>query len=521
MKPKKSGKAAVRTAAVIDIGSRVVKMRVAQLRHGEVQTLDQLRYFLPLGHEVFHTGSISFATTRELSRILRGFSETLQGYGITQPMVVATTALREAKNRSYVEDQLHVLGGIDVKVLEDDEEKTLIYYSMLGALKKIEKAAKEVSLLTYIGTGSIGVALYDGAHIVYSQHLPIGSVKLHDVFSGIQDNPEQFHQVIEEYLANMLSPLLSFLRDFPVKNLVLCGSEDSIIARLCGAQEENGCYWIEAERMQNLYRTICSMVPEAIGERYGIHEDEAAAVYSALAIYCCLQPCASEKTVISPQVELWDELLREMLLPKAKEAYDAHLCDSAVCCAATIARRFACDPKHWEMVSRIALQIFDKTRPIHGLPDRVRLLLQLSAILHDCGRFVDGSERFRSIFYLIRNFDLYGLTKEEINLVAVISGYNELTKPDFSEIKFARTTPAEKLVISKSVAIFRLANALDRSGKQKIGDLKIKLDKEKLIITGSGNDNMQLEKWAFEQCAGFFKEVFGIDPVFHVKLLML
>ena len=221
MKPKKSGKAAVRTAAVIDIGSRVVKMRVAQLRHGEVQTLDQLRYFLPLGHEVFHTGSISFATTRELSRILRGFSETLQGYGITQPMVVATTALREAKNRSYVEDQLHVLGGIDVKVLEDDEEKTLIYYSMLGALKKIEKDAKEVSLLTYIGTGSIGVALYDGAHIVYSQHLPIGSVKLHDVFSGIQDNPEQFHQVIEEYLANMLSPLLSFLRDFPVKNLVL------------------------------------------------------------------------------------------------------------------------------------------------------------------------------------------------------------------------------------------------------------------------------------------------------------
>ena len=105
--------------------------------------------------------------------------------------------------------------------------------------------------------------------------------------------------------------------------------------------------------------------------------------------------------------------------------------------------------------------------------------------------------------------------------MAVISGYNELTKPDFSEIKFARTTPAEKLVISKSVAIFRLANALDRSGKQKIGDLKIKLDKEKLIITGSGNDNMQLEKWAFEQCAGFFKEVFGIDPVFHVKLLML
>lgn len=62
---------------------------------------------------------------------------------------------------------------------------------------------------------------------------------------------------------------------------------------------------------------------------------------------------------------------------------------------------------------------------------------------------------------------------------------------------------------------------LDRSGLQKIHELKIKLDKEKLTFTGTGDDDMQLEKWQFSQCAGFFKEVFGIDPVFHVKLQML
>ena len=521
MKLKKSGKPAARAAAVIDIGSRIVKMRVAQLRHGEVQTVDQLRILLPLGHEVFHTGSISFATTRTLSQILKGFSETLLGYGITQPKVVATTALREAKNRTYVEDQLRVLGGIHVQVLEDDEEKTLIYYSMLSALQKTETAANESALLTYIGTGSIGVALYDGQQIIYSQHLPIGSLKLHDVFGGAQDDPGRFHVMIEEYLNNMLAPLTTFLQTENVKNLVLCGSEDGLIARLCHADNHHGCHWMKASKLQELYRTISPMTPEAIAERYDTSEDEAASIYSALAIYCRLHACVTSPVVISPQVDLWDELLRQMLMPKAKVAYEKHVQQSALCCASTLARRFGCPQPHAEWVKNTLALLFDRTKSLHGLPDRTRLLLQLAALLHDCGRYVDGGETFRTTYYLIRNFDLYGLTKREVNLVALVSGYNEHSEPDFSEIKFARISAEERLIISKCVALFRLANALDRSGLQKIHELKIKLDKEKLTFTGTGDDDMQLEKWAFSQCAGFFKEVFGIDPVFHVKLQML
>ena len=520
MKLKKSGKPAARAAAVIDIGSRIVKMRVAQLRHGEVQTVDQLRIPLPLGHEVFHTGSISFATTRTLSQILKGFTETLLGYGLTQPKVVATTALREAKNRTYVEDQLRVLGGLHVKVLEDDEEKTLIYYSMLSALQKTD-AASDPALLTYIGTGSIGVALYDGQQITYSQHLPIGSLKLHDVFGGAQDDPDRFHVMIEEYLNNMLAPLTSFLQTAHVKNLVLCGSEDGLIARLCHAENHHGCYWIGADYLQDLYRTIAPMTPEAIAERYDTSEDEAASVYSALAIYCRLQACVSSPVVISPQVELWDELLRQMLIPKAKVAYEKHVQQSALCCASTLAKRFGCPQPHAEWVKGTVTLLFDRTKSLHGLPDRAKLLLQLAALLHDCGRYVDGGETFRTTYYLIRHFDLYGLTKREVNLVALLSGYNERSEPDFAEIKFARISLDERLMISKCVALFRLANALDRSGLQKIREIKVKLDKEKLILTGTGDDDMQLEKWAFSQCAGFFKEVFGIDPVFHVKLQML
>ena len=57
-------------AAVIDIGSNMLKMRISQLKKGEIVNLDRLEYPLHLGHEAFHDGKISFESLRELSSAL-------------------------------------------------------------------------------------------------------------------------------------------------------------------------------------------------------------------------------------------------------------------------------------------------------------------------------------------------------------------------------------------------------------------------------------------------------------------
>ena len=60
------------------------------------------------------------------------------------------------------------------------------------------------------------------------------------------------------------------------------------------------------------------------------------------------------------------------------------------------------------------------------------------------------------------------------------------------------------------MAILRLANALDRSQKQKLQSLTVRLKEEILTLTGVSDEDMHLEQWAFEECAPFFEEVFGI-----------
>ena len=149
-----------------------------QLKKGEIAEIDRLEYPLHLGHEVFNEGTISFESLRELSRILHGYTETMEGYGVDQVRVVATTALRESKNRAYVVDQLKIQNDLNVQVLEDDQEKTLIYSEMLRSLHEMNDPKIDDALLTYIGTGSIGIALFDGKNVAYSQSVPVGSLKL-------------------------------------------------------------------------------------------------------------------------------------------------------------------------------------------------------------------------------------------------------------------------------------------------------------------------------------------------------
>lgn len=93
----------------------------------------------------------------------------------------------------------------------------------------------------------------------------------------------------------------------------------------------------------------------------------------------------------------------------------------------------------------------------------MRLLLELASIMHDCGHYVNAKEHLSSSFDLLKNIDLYGMTAEEMLIIAYIARYNEYDVPNYDGLEFIRIREPIRLVISKLVAIFRLANALDKA----------------------------------------------------------
>ena len=73
------------------------------------------------------------------------------------------------------------------------------------------------------------------------------------------------------------------------------------------------------------------------------------------------------------------------------------------------------------------------------------------------------------------------------------------------------------MTVARLTAILRVANALDRSHRQKFGDFQIRIQDGKMIITVETGKDISLENGLFGQRADFFEEVFGLRPVIKQK----
>lgn len=502
-------------AAVIEIGSNNVRMRVSQWSKGNVVTLDRLEYPVSLGHDVFSSGVISFDSLRELSSVLSKFSAALRSYNIDTPKVVSCTALREAQNRAFVVDQLKVRNGLDVTVLEDSQEKAYIYKEVIQRLGDAELKAGN-TMIAYVGSGSIGVAVYDGHKVIYSQNISMGALKLHDVLRRLHQQAEDFHFIIEEYLDTIFNRIA--ISSFQVRNLILTGSQLELVAKLCEAKKAGIPYQISTKKLSSLYQSIRSSTAESIALRFGITEELAALLYTSLSIYNrLLRFCPQAENVISPPVDISEAMLRYQLVPKADVALTAYLRESALACAETTARAFGCNLEHSARISEIACQIFDKLKKVHGLDGSKRLLLELASTLHSCGSFVNVRLHNQCTFDLVKGMDLFGLRQSEVLETAFVAG--SVSNSLFTEENpdFAWLPTEERIVVSKMSAIFRLANALDKSHRRKLRDLKVHLEDDRVLFKAKASENTLLERWAFEESAQYFKEVFGLSPELSIK----
>ena len=88
---------------------------------------------------------------------------------------------------------------------------------------------------------------------------------------------------------------------------------------------------------------------------------------------------------------------------------------------------------------------------------------------------------------------------------------------DYSARADKSMTSGMYLTVAKLTAILRIANAMDRSHKQKFHDFKMVLKDDELVITAETLEDISLEKALFRQKADFFEEMYGIRPVLKRK----
>ncbi len=272
-------------AAVIEIGSNMLILKVAQKKSKQIEILEYAEYPLSLGRDTFSKGKVGFDKIEKTCEILNGFKEIVQGYQVDDLITIATTAVREAENRYYILDQIKVKTGIDVKITDDSEEKLYNYRNILREIYKNENLSKETALIAYISSGSLGIALYKNEKIIYNQNILIGSLKLSEILGDIKYNTEKLYIMIDDYLSSFTNMLKKMLPVKDIKNFIVAGRGIKLLAKEFGVNIESESYIIDKKNFDKFYNEVKDKMPEKLVKMYGISEEKAEILLPSLGIY--------------------------------------------------------------------------------------------------------------------------------------------------------------------------------------------------------------------------------------------
>jgi exopolyphosphatase/guanosine-5'-triphosphate,3'-diphosphate pyrophosphatase len=501
----------ITTFAAIDIGSYEVGMKIFELSSKVgMKQVDFVRHRIELGKDAYVLGKIGCDLVDELCTILLDFSKIMKEYQVDQYRAYATSAVREAKNTIMLLEQIRLRTGLEVEVLSNSEQRFLRYKSIAYKINNFEKIIQNSTAILDVGGGSTQFSLYDKDTLVATQNVRMGSLRIREKLAGLSQYTTNIPALVNELIdSDMTNLSAQYIKNFKIKNIIAVGDYLNYMQ-----QERDG--YITRDKFLGACDKVFRLSSDELAAKLGLPSEEASLLIPSLIIYKRIIEDTGAEYIWTPGVKLSDGIAYDYAennkIIKVKHDFE----NDILAAAKNIGKRYMNNKEHTEILEELALKVFDSTTKIHGMGKRERLLLQIAVILHDCGKYISLSAVAECSYNIIMSTEIIGLSHLEREIIANVVKFNttEFAYYDSFAGKFDRQS---YILLEKLTAILRVANALDRSHKQKFKNVKIALKDGELIITVDTIDNILLEKGLFGEKAEFFEEVFSIKPIIKQK----
>ncbi|MHB8828034.1 MAG: HD domain-containing protein [Syntrophales bacterium] len=142
------------------------------------------------------------------------------------------------------------------------------------------------------------------------------------------------------------------------------------------------------------------------------------------------------------------------------------------------------DMAHAKNTREMALLLFNSLACIHKMSPRKRLLLEVSAMLHDIGwaRTTNGAHHKHSRDMILQA-KLPEITGKERRLCALIARYHNKAEPNASKHRqFAALKSSKRFIVLWGAAILRVADGLDCNHNGKVHVSGCRIGKTTLTI---------------------------------------
>ena len=507
-----------RVFAAIDIGSYELAMKVFELSGTKgVRELDHVVHRLDLGTETYATGKISAHHVREIIGILKEYQEIMREYDVSAYRAVATSALRETRDNEIVLNLLRQETGVTVQILSNSEQRFLNYKAVALRGAPFEKIIEKPTAILDIGGGSIQLSIFDNDKLTATQNMRIGILRLQHLLQMLDASPEQYRTLLQELAGPQIRGFgKMYLRDHRIKNLILV---DDYVAPFLQTHAAGGggastvkeltAFLLETEKISRAEIARRMDIPI---ERINLMK------ISALLIEYVATELGAEM-LWAPGATLCDGLGFDYAEQKNYIASSHSFERDILASAGNMARRYMCGKKRSEALKHCAMELFDLMKKEHALSARERLLLEISALLYECGGYISMLNTAESAYHIIMSTEMIGLSHREREIVANTVRLAHMPA-DYSPAGEARmiAQPAEDtLRIAKLCAMLQLAAGLSRSSENKFGEMKLKRKERVLVIPVTKQVNTAVERGLLKESTALFREVYGIEPVIRVR----
>ena len=508
------------TFAAVDIGSNSCKLKIAKVVAHRLKTVHVDREVTRLGASVFDEGLVSPEAMAATLRALKRFQRATQLHGVDRTRVVATSAIRDARNGAAFQAWVLAETGWTLEIISGLEEGRLIHRGLVSG----EPGMSGRVLLVDLGGGSCEITLSENKRIKETLSVPLGAVRLTEQFLAADPPSAEGLAQMRHLIARELRRAQRRIQPARVSQVIGTSGTAAALVEACGAAGKTlraprrmGAEGAEAmgiapaEFVRKLARKLAKMTLPEREAVPGIGPRRAEIIVAGAQVFAELVDTFALKGFRYSTLGLRDGILAQMLAEQdARAATHRQLEQERWQSVLATAARYGVDVRRAEPVRAHVAQLFRDLKPLHQLPEEYAGWLSAAAILRDTGKFINHQGHHRHTQYIVSSSEMYGFTQQQRTIVSAISRYLGKSRPQAGDRALRNIPSDQHKHVQRAVVLLRLAEALNQDRASDVLKVTARVYPKRVYLElKPGRTGAELELWSLGKEAAYFREVFG------------
>jgi exopolyphosphatase/guanosine-5'-triphosphate,3'-diphosphate pyrophosphatase len=430
--------------ATIDLGSNSFRLLIAKInKAGLIQPIDQMKETVRLMSGFDINNNLTKTAQLIALQTLSKFNDRLHGFEKSQVRVVATSAMRIAKNSQEFIEKANKVLGFNIEIISGIEEARLIY---IGAMHSISFSLDK-RLVVDIGGGSTEFIIGSGYDPDIMESVTIGCLSFTDkYFVDNRLNEANFNNAILSAKVKIQAMEHLFKHKNWVSAIATSGTARAISLIIEQYQLGNN---ITIEALHKLKKILINFKNIDKINIESIKADRLMVLPGGLAILIAIMEELDIQDMVIVSGALREGVMYDLLGRKSDN-------DCRVLTVANLKHVYNLDIIQGNNVALFALHIFNQLTADENL----QLLLEWACKLYELGLVISHNDYHKHGSYMLDNSDLPGFSKLEQSILAdlVRSHRGSLCKV----LEYLKTRRELKNKFIFSIFAFRLSVIFNR-----------------------------------------------------------